>query len=94
MTKPRVNPAWVRKAPEVVRNSQLLRGTGDPFEGLRGFGRPIDTAFNPDVPSIIYVSDHALNCIWQVTVLNTTGRYGEPLTQVSNAVPSDLPVAA
>lgn len=65
---------WIRKALSVVRGRQQLRGTGTEFEQLKGFGRPIDTAFDPANPNEIYVSDHLYNCIWNVSVSNATGQ--------------------
>jgi len=82
VTKPGDTPVWVRKPLSVVRGKQQLRGRGTVFQQLNGFGRPIDTAFNPATPSVIYVSDHQLNCMWKLTILNGTGTYGEPNVQV------------
>jgi hypothetical protein len=82
VTQPGKEPAWIRKNLSVVRGRQQLRGKGTVFEALQGFKEPIDTAFDPAVPSVIYVSDLGYNCIWKLTILAGVGPQGEPNVQV------------
>jgi hypothetical protein len=86
VTQPGKEPAWIRKPLSVVRGTQQLRGKGTVFETLQGFKEPIDTAFDPTVPSVIYVSDLGYHCIWRLTILAGVGSSGEPNVQVGARV--------
>lgn len=82
VTKPGMEPVWIRKSLSVVQGRQQLRGTGTEFQNLKGFDRPIDTAFDPAAPGVIYVSDFGHHIIWRLTILAGVGPSGEPNVQV------------
>jgi hypothetical protein len=69
VTSPGLNPVWIRKDLSVVRRNQELRGQGALFQQVQGFGRPMDVAFDPQSPHVLYVPDIVRHCIWKIEIL-------------------------
>eukprot|EP00775_Hariotina_reticulata_P008648 gene8648-8829_t len=88
VTSPGYNPVWVRKDISVVRRNQELRGRGELFERVQGFGRPMDVAFDPEAPNVLFVPDLTLHCIWRVEIVREVAG-AAPEVQVSLFAGSD-----
>jgi hypothetical protein len=83
VTSPGYNPVWVRKDLNVVRRNQELRGQGELFRRVQGFGRPMDVAFDPEAPNVLFVPDLTLHCIWRVEIVREVVG-GPPEVQVGS----------
>jgi len=66
---PNRTAVWIRKPLDAIRGSQELRGGGATFTTTtKGFGRPLDVAFDRSNPFVLYVPDLTLHCIWRMTI--------------------------
>mmetsp|Transcript_17951 Transcript_17951/g.38548 ORF Transcript_17951/g.38548 Transcript_17951/m.38548 type:complete len:859 (+) Transcript_17951:175-2751(+) len=68
VTAPGKEPTWIRKDLSAVRGNQVLRGEW-PASSPNGFSKPMDVAFDPVVPTTLYVADMDAHCIWKVELV-------------------------